>query len=207
MSDELPQLKLKIQTTAQAHAPYNEQNGFESVTATTPIAGGRARSLSQAVIPSFLTPLTPAFQRSQSSEQSHSASLKVPKRPNRTRNESQKLLAHLLSELDGRPRPPPVFDDFKINNKGKADGGLSTLLRSVRTATSKSAPTRDERKRAGYSSDSFAGLEGNDEDVDDHGFHTDATFDLMNQLKEVLKLSLSLGWEILNDPSVSIHSL
>lgn len=109
----------------------------------------------------------------------------------RARNESQKLLAHLLGQLQNRPMPPPVFDAFKTDGNGLGEKSFG-VVETVRGAVKLKSNRGEARTQAQTGED--------DEDEEgDHTFSTDATFELMMQLKEVLIISVAQGWHIFHD--------
>jgi hypothetical protein len=88
--------------------------------------------------------------------------------------------------------PPPVFDTFKTNGDGLGDKSFGVIVETVRGAV-KLRGGRGEAKTYTHAGD-------DDEDEEsEHTFSTDATFELMTQLKEVLQISVAQGWHIFHD--------
>jgi hypothetical protein len=110
-------------------------------------------------------------------------------------NESRKLLAHLLGQLQNRPLPPPVFDAFKDINGNLNDTKLAEVVQTVRAAVRLQSGKRDMRAQpsAPQRDDS------DEEDEMEKTFTTDATFSLMMQLKDVLLISRLQNWQIFHD--------
>ena len=104
------------------------------------------------------------------------------------RNESWKLLSHVLRQLAHRKKPPPV-KDVVWNNDTTVRGFGGTLKDFVKLMPD---------KRVGIQNDS--------DDEESRDFSTDETFDLMIQLKDVLTMSIAQGWKIFDDGfGVSFH--
>jgi len=102
----------------------------------------------------------------------------------RARNESRKLLSHVLRQLAHRKKPPPIKDTvWNRNNDRNIRGfGMVALKDFVKLVPD---------KRLGIQSDS--------DDEENRDFSTDGTFDLMVQLKDVLTMSIAQGWKIFDD--------
>ena len=113
----------------------------------------------------------------------------------RALSESRKLLAHLLGQLAQRQLPQPVFDSFKNVGSGLNEIGLADVVQTVRAAV--------KLKGASKLDSGQPSLQRNDvsdeEDEGEKGFATDATFELMNQLKDVLFISRMQNWQIFHD--------
>ncbi|KAF8844935.1 hypothetical protein BDN67DRAFT_619639 [Paxillus ammoniavirescens] len=136
--------------------------------------------------PTFNIPLTPGGERS--SPSAHLAKVAVTHNANHARDESRKLLGLLLEQLRSRPKPPPIYESFSFQTNDTRQPRLGQILGIVKnTVTSNPlAPnlhilTKDE---------------GDDEADDADVFSTDATLELIFQLKEVLFFSVSQGWQI-----------
>lgn len=143
-------------------------------------------------LPSFRVSLSPN-PSSSPQEWTH-----TPQKPkiNRARNESRKLFAHVLGQLERRPMPPPVFDAFSGPEVESAETNLGALVETVKDAV-KSRSKRQERKSR--VSESISVPEDNSDDDGEWVFSTDATYDLMLQLKDVLIMSVAQGWHIFDD--------
>lgn len=161
--------------------------------------GNRARSLSQTVLPALRISTSPNLNDS-----SIFADVKLVEPPgssNKARNESRKLLAHLLSQLQRRPMPPSSLHAPE-DMSAPTEKGLGAVVQTVKVAV-KHRRTRSEAKAA-------RGLQADDSDSDledDAVFSTDITFDLMSQLKDVLVISSLQKWDILNDRHAFYDSL
>ena len=104
----------------------------------------------------------------------------------RARNESRKLLSHVLRQLARRKRPPPVKDMvWNANN--------DTNMRGFSMVT---GPLKDFVK---LTPDRRIGTQDDSDDEESRDFSTDQSFDLMLQLKDVLSMSIAQGWKIFDD--------
>ncbi|THH16358.1 hypothetical protein EW146_g4274 [Bondarzewia mesenterica] len=148
---------------------------------------GRPRALSQTALPSLRLSSTPSREKPPPSP-SYVAAVFASQTTNRARDESQKLLAHLLGQLRNRPTPPSIFDVATRLDSGRVGRGTA-LVKGV------AALTGNNRLRvAGMSTVTHSDSDSEDDlDVD---FTTDATCDLMDQLKDVLSISLTQRWHI-----------
>ena len=152
----------------------------------------RARSISQAVLPSFRISSVgganksndPAASTPRQSVQSHGL--------NRARNESRKLLAHILSQLQTRPVPPSLLSTL-VFGTGQNDKGSGSVMKSVKGAVKYTGTLRTRTHQPLPQEDPDS------EDEDPEGFTTDTTLDLLNQLKDVLCLSIAHSWDIFYD--------
>ena len=100
----------------------------------------------------------------------------------RSLNESRKLLAHHLRQLDTRPMPPSVFEGFKTSSNTIH---VQSLGEAVKAVVKLKRGRRDQRTQL------FPAVgEDDDEDQEKDTFTTDVTFDLMTQLKDVLGMFL-----------------
>ncbi|KAG7452502.1 uncharacterized protein BT62DRAFT_879722 [Guyanagaster necrorhizus] len=101
-------------------------------------------------------------------------------------NESRKLLAHILGQLANRIMPPSVYDLATAADQ-TGEKGLSRFLKGgVKLGSGKPQSNR------------VTGDEDDDAEVD-RDFMTDATFDFMSQLKDVLMISVLRGWQIFDE--------
>ena len=110
------------------------------------------------------------------------------------RNESRKLLSHVLHQLAHRKKPPPVKDmvwNGNIDTNARGSGMVTGTLKSF----VKLMPD----KRIGIQNDS--------DDEESRDFSTDETLDLMIQLEEVLTMSIEHGWKIFDDGFACFSSL
>ncbi|KAH9856975.1 hypothetical protein C2E23DRAFT_892456 [Lenzites betulinus] len=155
-------------------------------------ARDRARSISQSVLPSFrISSVGNADKQNDfkpvSSNQAASHGL------NRARNESRKLLAHILSQLQNRPVPPSLLNSL-VNGQIRSEKGIGSVMKSVKGAVKYTGTLRERRTHQPVPQD-----DTDSGDEQDEGFITDLTFDLMNQLKDVLVLSIAHKWDIFYD--------
>jgi len=95
----------------------------------------------------------------------------------KARDESQKLLAHVLEQLRHRPKCPPSYP--------------SSL--QVVSAT-KSITPRPSRTNSEMQS-----FDPENEETHERGFSPDKAFELMNRLRDVLVISLTHGWQIFSE--------
>ncbi|CCM02372.1 uncharacterized protein FIBRA_04467 [Fibroporia radiculosa] len=165
-------------------------NSISSSLATpTSATRSRARSLSQSVIPSFLPLNSPRAETSPVDL----PNIAVSHGANKARNESRKLLAHLLAQLQGRPLPPSSLYGPSLKSVLN-DRGLGAVVQSV-----KETVKHKRRLSEGRIYDHPSRDESESEVEEEAVFNTDATFDLMTQLKDVLLISAQQKWDILND--------
>jgi hypothetical protein len=109
------------------------------------------------------------------------------------RNESRKLLSHVLHQLANRKKPPPVKDMVWNGNNDTNTRGFGMV-----SGTLKIFVKLKPDKRVGTQNDS--------DDEESLDFSTDETLDLMIQLEEVLTMSIEHGWKIFDDGFVaSLH--
>jgi hypothetical protein len=115
--------------------------------------------------------------------------------PSKALNESRKLLAHLLSQLQNRPLPPPVFDAFKDIGGNLNDTKLAEVVQTVRAVVRLKGGKKDMRAQPSASQRD----DSDEEDEMEKTFTTDTTFSLMSQLKDVLLISRLQNWQIFYD--------
>lgn len=109
------------------------------------------------------------------------------------RNESRKLLSHVLHQLAHRKKPPSVKDMVWNGNSDTNTRGFGMVTGSLKNFV-KVMPD----KRVDIQNDS--------DDEESRDFSTDETLDLMIQLEEVLTMSIEHGWKIFDDGFVaSLH--
>ncbi|KAG6890676.1 hypothetical protein C0995_005048 [Termitomyces sp. Mi166 len=113
---------------------------------------------------------------------------------NRARTESRKLLAHVLDQLHRRTLPPGIFDAFNYSEVQRPENNLGLLLRSVKGVVSPKKLRQDDKHQA----PTGVGEDDSDEEGE-RKFSTDATYDLMLQLKDLLRVSMDRNWHILDD--------
>ncbi|KIK57795.1 hypothetical protein GYMLUDRAFT_228917 [Collybiopsis luxurians FD-317 M1] len=120
------------------------------------------------------SPTTPTFDKPPPSPR-RDASLKNAARG----NESKKLLAHVLDQINHRKMPPSVYDGLAVLGDN-VDEKRSFIGRTLKR---KNTETEDD----------------DSEDENDGIFSTDATFELMTRLRDLLIISASQGWQIFDD--------
>lgn len=109
------------------------------------------------------------------------------------RNESRKLLSHVLHQLAHRKKPPPAKDMVWNGNSDTHTRGFGMVTGSLKNFV-KLTPD----KRVDILNDS--------DDEESRDFSTDETLDLMIQLEEVLMMSIEHGWKIFDDGfAASLH--
>ncbi|KAI0780831.1 hypothetical protein BD413DRAFT_500442 [Trametes elegans] len=189
---------LRVDTSHLGGQPLAE-NGPLPASPTSPrsptfsSARERARSISHSVLPSFrISSVTDA------GEKSGEGSSAIPTQTvshglNRARNESRKLLAHILSQLQNRPTPPSLLHTL-VYGTSQTEKGMGSVIKSVKGAVKYTGTYRERRTHQPVPQDDT----DSDEDAD-RGYTTDLTFDLMNQLKDVLVLSIAHKWDIFYD--------
>lgn len=97
----------------------------------------------------------------------------------KARDESQKLLAHVLEQLRRRPKCPPSYP--------------SSL--QAASATKSSTP----RPSASRTNSEMQSFDPENEETLERGFSPDKAFELMNRLRDVLVISLAHGWQIFSE--------
>ncbi|KAJ7219313.1 hypothetical protein GGX14DRAFT_435653 [Mycena pura] len=143
--------------------------------------------------PTTPTNAYPAFRVSASDSAPLSEKLHSSK--NRIRDESRKLLAHVLNQLKNRVLPPPVYDAFATVRTDAVGTGFAAVAQTVRGAV------RFRAGRPEYDPPPSAADE-EDEEEDGRVFSTDATLELMTQLRDVLIISAAQGWQIFDESTV-----
>ncbi|KAF8478567.1 hypothetical protein DFH94DRAFT_633058 [Russula ochroleuca] len=145
----------------------------------------RARALSNAAIPSSRR--TSQDDALREGNIGNTTSLLPPRSPlpvlspgiSKARDESQKLLAHVLEQLRHRPKCPPSYTS-----------------QSYAAPVAKSIIARPSALRT---TSEFQTLNSENEDTSERAFSPDLAFDLMNRLRDVLIISLSHGWQIFGE--------
>ncbi|KIL00116.1 hypothetical protein PAXRUDRAFT_821994 [Paxillus rubicundulus Ve08.2h10] len=131
-----------------------------------------------------------------SSPSAHLAKVAVTYNANHARDESRKLLGLLLEQLRSRPKPPPIYQSFNFQTNDTRQPRLGQILGIVKDTVT-SNPLGSNR----HLSTKDEGNEVDDADV----FSTDATLELIFQLKEVLFFSVSQGWQIFGTGSTGLE--
>lgn len=153
----------------------------------------RARSISQTVLPSFRISGTKDVDKTTGAGPSVRKQASVPPGMARARNESRKLLAHILSQLQGRAVPPPLLSAIAFGS-GPTEKSNGSVMKSMRGAVKYTRTLPARRTHQPVPQDD---TDSEEEDVE--VFSTDTTLDLMNQLKDVLVLSIAHSWDIFYD--------
>jgi hypothetical protein len=169
-----PVLRLEISGTFVTPPSTGTSPGDEP----SPSFRERARALSNAALPS---------RRPSQINISNTTSLVPPRSPllapppgmTKARDESQKLLAHVLEQLRHRPKCPSSYPP-------QAHPAAAATLIAPRASAS--------RTTSGAQS-----LDPESEDSPERAFSPDLAFDLMNRLRDVLIISLSQGWQIFGE--------
>ena len=119
-------------------------------------------------------------------------------KPNsRALNESRKLLAHLLGQLQNRPVPPSLFETFQVPMSNPIDKSIAAIVETVRGVVKfKAAVSKTMTQTSITTTMTEPDVE---DDETDSVFSTNITFDLLLQLREVLIVSVAQGWRIFSD--------
>lgn len=156
-------------------------------------SASRGRSFSQVKLPSFRisTPGSPS-RRSFDDERPFGAQQSDPTQ--RYRDESRKLLAHILGQLRDRTKPESAFHTFKSGGaRGAEPRDLRTAVQAIQGVV---------RLRAGLSNQSRSETsvqDDNDSDSEEGSFSTDSTFNLLSQFVSALAVAVNAGWQIFDD--------
>lgn len=186
-------MTLRIDTSALADD--NDPLDFPLQSPNAPFASARrdsrARSLSQGLLPQLRLSVDKSLDRRASGESNNVASIGMEK----ARNESRKLLSHILAQLEARNMPPPVLEGSEARlPPGKR--GIGAVVRSI------SGKGKAPDPKQTHSEDD------SEEDYDSANrpvFFTDATLKLMLQLRDTLQISVENKWDIFSAEFVSIH--
>lgn len=150
-------------------------------------------------LPSFRVSLSPNPSDLPSVSEAWSNTAQKSKINSRAKNESRKLFAHVLGQLERRPMPPPVFDAFVGPEMESSETNLGALVETVKGAVKSKVKRQEKKPRV---SDSMAAPDDDSDDGGEGVFTTDVTYDLMLQLKDVLIMSAAQGWHIFDDGCV-----
>ena len=163
----------------------------------------RGRSFSQVKLPSFRISTT-------GSPKSPSARSFGNERPSVThqqdptqkyRDESRKLLAHILGQLRDRTKPESVFNGFKSGRAYDPDSrDLRTTVRVIQGVVKlRAGLVPQARSQTSTQDDS-------DSDIEEGTFSTDATFNLLSQFVSALAVAVKAGWQIFDDGYETLSS-
>ena len=194
-SDTPKNLRLNIDG-AQYDALRPPESPLEEKRIDTSRPRGRSRSFSNVPLPFLSTsnvdseksPITPGL----------SSPVDNQPKPVKAQHESKKLLAHILGQLDRRRPAPSTWDVFKAETAAETEKVRTMRSRPLVGISSNKASTSIENSLRSFS------FVDNDSDEDDgelpgSAFTTDHTFDLMCQLKDVLRLAQEHGWPIFTE--------
>jgi len=178
-----PRLRIDIEDTNHSDAPFR-------VELTTPSSNRPTDAH-----PRLPALQIPSFGENPSPSPSYLVSGVSAPVASKALNESRKLLAHLLGQLQGRPLPPPVFDAFKDIGGSSNDTRFVEVVETVKAAVRIKGGKRDARGQP----PTTQWDDSDEEDETEKKFTTDATFSLMTQLKDVLLISRLQNWHIFYD--------
>ena len=189
---------LRIDTTLAREAQAGEPSPQwqEVQTPTTPRTKERVSSTANALLPHVRRGNSDKSPLAASNSETLQQTLKAL-------HESKKLLSTSLDRLRRRQMPPPT--SFKqTQGRTESQGGLKKVVKSFsgrgRSSTmDKDAGDNMQRSRT-FMDDS------DEEETDTAAFYTDETCDHMFQLRDVLKVSLSRGWDIFSSEYVHVPS-
>jgi len=156
----------------------------------------RGRSFSQVKLPSFRisTLGSPKSPSRRSLDYERPSVAQQPDPTQRYRDESRKLLAHILGQLRDRKKPESVFNAFKSGRThGTESRDLRTTVRAIQGAV---------KLRAGLSPQIRPGAsaqDDNDSDSEGGSFSTDSTFNHLSQFVNALAVAVNAGWQIFDD--------
>ncbi|KAI0928528.1 hypothetical protein AcW1_005746 [Taiwanofungus camphoratus] len=188
---------LRLDTSYLDRRDRTEGISSPGVTATT--TRSRARSLSQSVLPPFRASSSPNADQDATTFTASTAST-ASQGASKARNESRKLLAHLLAQLQNRHMPPSFLDSLHTS-ANRNEKGLGAIVQSVKGAVKHKASKSEGGSYRPVSQDDNAS-----EEEEEAPFSTDVTLDLMNQLRDVLLISIVRDWDIFYDASSQFES-
>lgn len=191
-----PRLQINTEDTSYTDARFNVE--ITSPPAVRP-GGGQ---IGPPRLPALQIPTSPQADKTPPSPSGFfSTNASVPNN-SKALNESRKLLAHLLGQLQNRVMPPPVFDAFRDINSNSTDKGLADVVQTVKAAVKFKGGKRGDGIQLTASQRTG---DDSDEEVTEETFTTDATFSLMTQLKDVLLISRLQNWQIFHDGYVNFR--
>ena len=169
---------------------FPSNSSYDQVSPST----SRGRSFSQVKLPSFRisAPGSPKSPSHRSPGYEHPSAAQQSDPTQRYRDESRKLLAHILGQLRDRKKPESVFRAFKSDGtSGTESRDLRTTVRAIQGAV---------KLRAGLSNQSETSTQDdNDSDNEEGSYSTDSTFDLLSQFVSALSVAVNAGWQIFDD--------
>ncbi|TFK29961.1 hypothetical protein FA15DRAFT_684259 [Coprinopsis marcescibilis] len=145
------------------------------------------------LIPSLLVPsaLSPSNESAESSLFTNP--VQNIKRNPKAKNEVRKLFSHVLTQLANRRKPPPISETIKEVGRVATEKVLPAFSDAFKSVA--------KLGNAIQRSASSAGMD-DEEEEDSDTFSTEATFELMLQLKDLLYMSIMQGWQIFEEDSV-----
>jgi len=163
----------------------------------------RGRSFSQVKLPSFRIS-TAGSQKSPSRRSFGYERPSVTQQPDPTqkyRDESRKLLAHILGQLRDRTRPESVFNGFKSGGAYDPDSkDLRTTARVMQGVVKFRAGLAPQARSQTSTQDD------SDSDIEEGIFSTDATLNLLSQFVSALAVAVKAGWQIFDDGYETLFS-
>jgi len=135
-------------------------------------------------------PVTPSSPHGKSSPTAHLAKVISSYVPHHAIEESRKLLALVLQELDARPRPPTVFETSGYLPTEVSQKAFAKVIKTFKGTPPVGSSASQSSKIKEYS---------DDEEEEDSIFSSEATFDLMHRLREILSFAAAQGWKILEE--------
>ena len=162
----------------------------------TPSPTSRGRSFSQVKLPSFRisTAGSPKSPSRRSFGYERPSDAQQPDPTQRYRDESRKLLAHILGQLRDRAKPESVFNVFKSSGTSDAEPrDFRTAVRAIQGAVKLRAGLKTQARPQTSAQD------GDDSDDDQESFSTDSTFNLLGQFVSALAVAVNAGWQIFGD--------
>ncbi|TCD71880.1 hypothetical protein EIP91_000012 [Steccherinum ochraceum] len=154
--------------------------------------GGRERgiSFSRNVLPSLR--ISTAGDQEKHTASHNIATVVATQGTDRAKNESRKLLSHLLEQLQGRDIPSSTDGGNGQNRTGGIR--IGSVVKSVKKVVTSKDSNEGRRMSMNTSDDEDDEMQSEVAD-----FYTDATFDLMSQLKDVFLVASAQGWNLFSD--------
>ena len=182
-------------STLNVDAPSFSSIASYDQTSPTP-SRSRGRSFSQVKLPSFRisTPGSPKSPTRRSFGYERPTVAQQPDPSQKYRDESRKLLAHILGQLRNRTKPESVFNAFKSDGTHSSESrDLLAAVRAIQGVVKFKAGLNSQERSQVSSQDD------NDSDNEEGSFSTDSTFDLLSQFVSALAVAVNAGWQIFDD--------
>lgn len=187
-----PHLSLRIDTAdlnfEDDPAPPPPDTRF-SARLVNPSARERAVSFSHGVLPSLR--ISTAVNSEKHSASHNISSMAATQGSEKAKNESRKLVAHLLDQLQRRELPT---SSDNTGDQPKGGIGIGAVVKSVKNVVSTKDAVEGRRPSITQADNEDDELDGEEAD-----FYTDATFDLMSQLKDIFLVASAQGWDLFSD--------